>query len=445
VAAALSACASSDPQASFDAVASEVSGRSALEAAWPRDDAAEAALRERARALLAQPLTPEAAAQVALWRNRQLLARFEEIGISQADYAQAGRLANPSLSYGRLSPGGHGRSAKIEASLIEDLLDPLLLPLRKRLAAADLEATRLRVGQAMLDTVGEAKRSLVEAQAAASLVERLRVIAEVEAAAVALAERQREAGDLTQLDLERQRAELTETRLEAARAESEALGKREAVNRVLGLIGAETSWIAARNDGLPGPVADSSLEELALERRLDVRAASFAVERVESALRLRRRTRFLPGGLRVGVAHEREPDRLEVTGPLIALELPIFDTGAASIARLAAEYRFARRQAEDLEVRVRSRVRELRTRLAGQVAAAREARETLLPQRVAILDQTLRHYNAMVQGVYDVLAARRAEIEAERVAIEAWRDAWVTRYDLETAVGGALPTYGDRR
>src|SRR5512132_1338248 len=115
LAVALSGCASSDPQASFDAVAREVSARAALEAAWPRDGDADAALRERARALLAQPLTPESAAQVALWRNRRLLAQFEEIGISQAEFAQSSRLANPSLSYGRLSPDGPGQSAKIEA------------------------------------------------------------------------------------------------------------------------------------------------------------------------------------------------------------------------------------------------------------------------------------------------------------------------------------------
>jgi cobalt-zinc-cadmium efflux system outer membrane protein len=58
---------------------------------------------------------------------------------------------------------------------------------------------------------------------------------------------------------------------------------------------------------------------------------------------------------------------------------------------------------------------------------------------VRILDQTLRHYNSMLIGVYDVLLAKRMEIESEKAAIEAWRDAWVARFALEHAVGGRLP------
>jgi hypothetical protein len=38
-----------------------------------------------------------------------------------------------------------------------------------------------------------------------------------------------------------------------------------------------------------------------------------------------------------------------------------------------------------------------------------------------------------------LLAARRGELDAERDAVEAWRDAWITRFELEAAVGGSLP------
>ncbi len=432
-------CATTNPQGSFDRVAEVVADRTAVTAAWPRDAGAEADLRARADEVLAVPLTPESAAQVALWRNRALLAELEEIGISQADYAQATRIANPGFSAARLDPDEPGAVAKVELSLIQDLLDPLLLPLRKRFAAADLEATKMHVGQAMLDLVGEAKAALVHYQAAERLVDRLAVIVEVEEAAVALAERQRAAGNIPQLDLEEQHARLAEARVDKVRAELDARASGEAINRLLGLSGGETAWSAVPLAELPVEQPElSGLESLAVAQRLDLQGARFAVEAVGRALALRRSTRFFPGGIRVGVRREREPDRVKVTGPVLDLELPIFDTGAASIARLEAERRFAERQLEDLAIRVRSQVRELRDRLVAHRELARYYRDTVLPQRVRILDQTLRHYNMMIKGVYDVLLARRLEAEAERAAIETWRDAWMARYELERAVGGRL-------
>jgi cobalt-zinc-cadmium efflux system outer membrane protein len=83
-------------------------------------------------------------------------------------------------------------------------------------------------------------------------------------------------------------------------------------------------------------------------------------------------------------------------------------------------------------------VRRERERLRSARARTESFRERLLPLRVTILDQTLRHYNMMLLGAYDVLAARRAELESEKEYVESWRDYWVARVRLERAVGSAL-------
>ena len=48
--------------------------------------------------LLKQPLGADEAVQLALLNNRGLQASFAELGISEADLVQAGRLPNPRLS-----------------------------------------------------------------------------------------------------------------------------------------------------------------------------------------------------------------------------------------------------------------------------------------------------------------------------------------------------------
>jgi cobalt-zinc-cadmium efflux system outer membrane protein len=181
------------------------------------------------------------------------------------------------------------------------------------------------------------------------------------------------------------------------------------------------------------------LESLAVAQRLDVDAGRWAVDLVGRALALRTKTRYFPVGIHVGVEHEKDTGGQRVTGPSIALQLPIFDTGQASIARLNAEYQRAQRQLEAVAVDARSEVREARDAMIAARDLAAYYRTVLLPQRVQILDQTQRHYNMMLKSAYDLLLARQAEVAAERAYVEAWKDYWIARTELERAVGGRLP------
>ncbi|HEV7669786.1 MAG TPA: TolC family protein [Thermoanaerobaculia bacterium] len=434
-------CVTTNPDGAFKSAARPVAERSGLEPAWPRNDGATANLAERSKALLAEPLDPDRAAQVALWNNPGLLADLEDLGISQAEYAQATRIANPSLDFFYRRPNRSGLVPNVEIGLIENLLDPLLLPLRKRMVATELQAAKLRVGQQMLDLVVETKQAFAELQAADRLVERLGLIVEIEQAAATFAERQRAAGNLPQLALEEQQALLDETKIDQVHAQVAARARREALQRLMGLTGGEAGWTSMDMPlDPPGDEVDGgALEALALSDRLDVAAARAGVSLIDQALALRRAGRFFPGGVRIGISRERDTDRVRVTGPVLGIELPIFDTGAASIAKLEAERRRAERQVEALLIRVGSEVRETADRYVAARDLARIYRDSVLPRRVRILDQTLRHYNSMLVGVYDVLLAKRMEIESEKAAIEAWRDAWVARFALERAVGGKLP------
>jgi len=64
--------------------------------------------------------------------------------------------------------------------------------------------------------------------------------------------------------------------------------------------------------------------------------------------------------------------------------------------------------------------------------------EIVLPLRRKIIDETQREYNAMQVGVYQLLAAKRGEIEAGRGYIETLRDYWLSRVALERALGTEL-------
>jgi cobalt-zinc-cadmium efflux system outer membrane protein len=183
-------------------------------------------------------------------------------------------------------------------------------------------------------------------------------------------------------------------------------------------------------------------ESRAIAQRQDLQAARWGVDLVGRALALRKKTRFFPVGIHAGVNTEKDIEGPRLTGPQLALQLPIFDTGKAGIARLEAEHRRAQRQLEALAVNARSEVREIRDRMLAARDLATYYRETLLPQRVRILDLTLHYYNAMFKGAFDLLLATQAEVEAEKAHLEAWRDYWIAKAELERALGGALPPAG---
>jgi hypothetical protein len=73
----------------------------------PLPDVPPASLEQHIAALLAKPLSVESAVDIAMLNNRSLRAAYAELGIAEADLVQAGRIANPIFSFGRLK-GAHG-------------------------------------------------------------------------------------------------------------------------------------------------------------------------------------------------------------------------------------------------------------------------------------------------------------------------------------------------
>ncbi|MEO8198476.1 MAG: TolC family protein, partial [Thermoanaerobaculia bacterium] len=382
---------------------------------------------------LAAPLAAEGAAEVALLRNPLLQARLEELGIAQADLAQATRLANPGLSLVSLSGGGeHLRSA----SLVTDIVDLLVQPLRRRLAEAELERTRLETGQAILATAADARAAFIHYQGAERLAASLGQIAEIEQAALAYAEALFVAGNLTGLEHATAAASAAEAGAQLTEARAEAARRREAVLRATGLTAGDAWTADALAEPQPPALDVAALEAQALTQRLDLAAARWAVDALARALALKRRTRLFPVGVELGAETESEPDGVRLTGPIVALRLPLFDTGKASIARLESEWLRARWQLRALEAQAQSEVREKASDLVSAAEQERIYRETVLPLRREALDRTLREYNAMLIGTFDLVVARQAELASERRHVEALEGYWIARAELALAVGG---------
>ena len=428
------------PEASLDRVQTTVAERTGKRVHWNRGGPEDAQIEQGVQALLRRKLTAERAVQIALLNNRELQARFEEIGIAQADLIQAGLISNPDFAGSFRFPNRPPSGTNIEYAIAQNFLDLLVRPLRQRIAAAEVARTETQVADEVLKLVAEVKIAFYTAQARQQLLDRLRVISATNESAAEFTERLHDAGNTSDLELANQQGSYEQSRLEVAQTELQVRRDRERLNRLLGLWGANTSWTMSDHlPELPGSERSlQSLESRAISQRLDLQAARMQLDLIGQSLALRTKTRYVPAGIRIGVNTERESDGQRVTGPTLDLELPIFNQGQGEIAKLAAQYRQAQRELEALAVNVRSEVREARDQLTVARGLTSDIGKRLLPIQQKALNLTLQQYNYMLSSAYDLLLARQNEVAAERSYIEAWRDYWIARAELERAVGGSL-------
>jgi cobalt-zinc-cadmium efflux system outer membrane protein len=65
-------------------------------------------------------------------------------------------------------------------------------------------------------------------------------------------------------------------------------------------------------------------------------------------------------------------------------------------------------------------------------------REVQLPLREQIVNETQLNFNAMSTGVFQLLQAKRDQIEAGRAYVETLRDYWIARSEADQLLAGRL-------
>ena len=437
----ISGCASTSPRDNgFGDVQAMLADRGvAQRVQWNTSSEADASATAAVRELLARELTADDAVQVALLNNRRLQATYEELGIAQADLVQAGLLANPVFEFDPRWATKSGFEFSYELTVVQDFLNVLLLPLRKRVAQSQFEAAKLGVADVVLGTAAEVKSTFYKLQGAEQLVEMRRTVVSATEASSDAARRLHEAGNITDLALTNEQALHEQAKLDLAGAEADALELREELNVLLGLWGPDTQWRpAARLAELPPQeVGPQGLESLAVARRLDLAAARQELRGLIRALDLAGYGR-IPFSLGVHSESEPDPDGPTTIGPHLELSLPLFDQGQATVAAAQARVRQSQQRFTALAVEIRAQVRRLWGRMMAQRARAHYYRTIVLPLRHRALEETQLQYNAMQIGAFQLLSAKQAEIDAGRDYVESLRDYWVARAELERAAGGSL-------
>lgn len=391
-----------------------------------------------AKTLLGQPLTADSAVRIALLNNRDLRAALLGLGVARGQLVQASVLPNPSFEaqLGISSEDSDDRHWELGAGF--DLTQLLLRGARRDVAEAELSVARIEAAGATLDLAYQVRLAFYGVQAASQELELMRTTQRAFSAAAEAAQVLHDAGNITDLELASERAAEQSALVELEQAEADALDARERLNVLLGLFGHDTAW--QLSGPLPDPAPDlgdlQRLETRAIRASLELSATRARLEAAGQRLGLTQTAGWLPQ-LTLG-AHAEQEEEGWMVGPALHGSLPLLDRQQGNVLSQQAELDALRQRYTAQAISVRAATRSARIRAAASERRVRTYREQVLPLREQVLRQTLLEYNAMQIGVFQLLQARREQLEANRAYVRTLREYWQARATLEQLLAGRL-------
>lgn len=403
------------------------------------------AIDDHVRQLLARPLDVETAVRVALQNNRTLRADLRQLGVARGQLVQAGLLPNPHLELEKpVEP-----EVRYEVGVELNLTDVVLAPLRGRAAAAQLDAERYRAAGAVIDLGLEVRSAFFAAQAAQQRLALAQQSLDALAAGRDAARALERAGNISKLPLATQEVAYERTRVLVSAVELEVATTRERLQRLMGLHGKDTGWKIA---GSLAAVSDSApevrgVESRAVEKSFQLAEARSRLEALSRQSGLSRAEGWLPdievSGRAAELSGAEGGHGGRRYGAGVTLSIPLFDRKQGNTAALAAQFDSSLERYHATAVGIRSVAREAEARLVSARARAQHYEAVIRPAQKRLTRETLLQFNAMQVGIFQLLVARREELDVELAYVDALRDFWTAAARMEALLrGGAGTDFG---
>ena len=434
----IAGCATIPSDRGIGDVSAMVTARDGLALRPPADETTEAQTIAR---LLGGELSAQDALRIAWVHNPRIRAEYARLGIVGADVLQAGRLSNPTLSAAVLHPDVGGEANQVTFGLAQSFTDLLLLPSRSRLAKGEFERAKTQVGGAVIALTRDVEFAFYTLIGAQQVAVMRGSVAKSSAASAELAQRFFDAGNINDLALSLEKAAAAQAELNALSAQVAVADARSSLNALMGLPASETRWHVGSELRLPVAHEDdlSVLQQMADQQRLDLAAARQEVALARDALDVTKSYRYL-GNAEIGIETERETDRSRITGPTLALQLPIFNQNQGGILRAQSSVEFADAGLKALEIDVSNSVAVAHAKVQAMRRSVELLGQRLIPLRERIVARTQQQVNYMLVGVFDLIRTKQEEYDAYQMYLEALRDYWLARTALALAVGAPLPS-----
>lgn len=436
---ATSACSSVDFDESIAKVNQQANGFTQGQLSLIKTQEQRTQMDKLANELLSQPITQSRAVQLALVNSPALQAMLAQNWADTAIAAQAGEIANPSLSLERMRIADE---LEIGRLISVGLLDLITLPQRKQIAKQQMIHQQLLLSSNVIDQITQVRFAWVKAVAAQQNWVYAQQVNDVAQLSSDLAKRMQTVGNFTKLQRARQQAFYADAVNQLATAQHNRLASKEELIRLLGLTQeqAKSLQLPAQLPALPqSPRSPQEVSLLASQNRLDVQLAQAQLEAQAKAQGLKMLNSWTD--IEMGVRRDTVFNNAEGTshskkGYELSVQLPILNWGVNQRSAMNAQTLAATNR---LEATVRSASSSLRENYSAYRTAydiSKHYKDEVLPLRQVIADENLLRYNGMLIGVFDLLADTRDQVSSVMAAIAAEQQFWLADAALQASIIG---------
>jgi cobalt-zinc-cadmium efflux system outer membrane protein len=388
------------------------------------------------RELLKNPLDADTVVRVTLLNNRELRGSLRDLGIERGQLVQAGLVPNPVFQFDLRKSTRKDLPLQKDYYVEYEVTKAVLTPKRAGVAESELDAARYRVAGDVVAKAFEARAAfyaLVAAEQRFAIAQKnLDTLAAARDASVAMAD----AGNIPGVDLANQIAAFESARARTGELELELLERREEMQTMLGLAGADTSWTAiATFAALPDdPGVPADIEKQTIVASLDLAQTKKRLEAIGKRTGLSRTEGWLPNIVVDG--HFEQDFQYWERGGGASIRLPIFDHNQGLTAAYQAELDGLLERYHGLAIALRSAARRARNHVISAHTRARQYELTISPARDKVFEQTLLQYNAMQVGVFQLLQARTQQLDTELARVETVREFWTAKAAMDALLAG---------
>ena len=431
---ALGGCATFSKDGGFGAVQDATQKHIKQEVVWPKTEAEQNKIDERVKALLAQRMDVEKAVQIALFNNKSLQASYYQLGISEADVVQAGRLPNPKFSMLYTQNDG---DYKIEQILTFNIFSLLTMPKMQQIERQRFVQTQKKTAFEVIKIANHTRIAYFNAVAAKEQVRYSEQVKESAEASAEFARRMLKAGNFNKLQQVREQSFYADAALDYGKANNKQVSAYEALSRLLG-VSVDQLNLEERLPDLPKSITElQPFEKAAFEQRLDLQSIRFETDALAKQLGLTKTTRFV-NVLEIGPARVLEGRRGEPykKGVELSFELPIFDWGTARVARAESIYMQSVNRAAQVAINAQSEIREAYNTYRTNYDVTKHIRDEIVPLRKKILQENQLRYNGMLISPFELFGDARAQVTSVKSYIESLREFWVADSTLQMTLIG---------
>ena len=441
----LSACASYDMQKGVDRASIDTKDFVQGDLQLARNDSERQKMVSTSARLLANSVGQTEAVQLMLANSASFQALMAQNWLEAATAAQSGRISNPVFSYESVVTGSE---TEINRFLTFGLLDLLTLPHRAAMAAHRMEQAQLRLASEIVDRVTLVRQAWVKAVAAQQSFVYAEQVYESAQASAELARRMESVGNFNRLTRVRHQAFYADAATQLVSSKQNVVARREELVRILGLDAAQAQMLKLPNrlPELPKqPLSGQEVGREAGQNRLDVqlaRATLNAAAKAQGLVGITSMTDIEVSTRKGSVSDGVTGTSTSRHGYEVGVRVPVFDWGSMQRDAMNAQTLAA---ANNLEATVRSAGSGLRESYAAYRSAydiSRHYKQEVLPLRKVMADENILRYNAMIIGVFELLADARDQVSTVISAIAADQQFWIADAALKANLIGRPTAIG---